>query len=235
MKNFILWFFTLALIPSPLSIEPLFNFVVWDVGQGAWSTYYNADRCLHFDMGGEKFPWQKILQLCRWKRNEIYLTHEDWDHINAIKSFHFKVTKNCLFYPKPMKRKFPQTLQSCPRLSADVQILSMGASNKGRNASSVIYLLRNQVLISGDAPQKEENKWAPMVPKNLALLILGHHGSNTSSSHQLLKQTKPLLAIASARQKKYGHPHFKVKQRLKKQRVPMLRTETHGSIFLQIY
>ncbi len=230
------WFLGVFILLSAQKIqkEIPFNFVVWDVGQGAWSTYVDEQQCLHFDMGGEHFPWHQILSLCQNKENQIYLTHEDWDHVNGVFFFSKKVRKLCLYFPRHLQRSGLQKVSKCVDRHKRVDILSHGTENSDRNSSSVIYLLRGQVLITGDAPRQQEKLWAYRVPRNLKVLLLGHHGSQTSTSKKLLARIQPKVAIASARQAKYGHPHPKIKSRLTKKKVPMLRTETFGSIFIKI-
>jgi competence protein ComEC len=65
-------------------------------------------------------------------------------------------------------------------------------------------------------------------------LILGHHGSQTSSSQAFLTQARPGLAIASARRARYGHPHRKVVSRLRQKKIPTLTTEDWGSLFFSL-
>jgi hypothetical protein len=66
-----LWFF-LSPIPLKESDHKGEQFIIWNVGQGQWTTYDTLEICYHFDVGGEHFPLKKIRQLCRHKQNEIY-------------------------------------------------------------------------------------------------------------------------------------------------------------------
>ncbi len=218
----------------PIGLEAGFNFVVWNVGQGSWSTWIFNGQCVHFDMGGETFPWPDILKHCQHKQNQVYITHDDWDHVNGLFHFQKHASDVCVFYPKLSHRKIFKKVPRCLRLHPDIQIISHGSDGKGRNASSLIYLFRKQVLITGDAPKSEENKWYWKLPVRLRVLLIGHHGSITSTSEKLLHHTRPQLAVVSARKKRYGHPHPKVKTSLKKQRTPMLRTEILGSIYFNL-
>ncbi len=224
----------LLLHPKFIAVERNFNFVVWDVGQGAWSTWIFNGECLHFDMGGEKFPWPEILSHCQYKKNQVYITHDDWDHVNGLFYFQKQAPDICVFYPKVSRRKIFTLVPACKKIPPDLQIISQGSNSKDRNASSLIYLFRKQVLITGDAPKSEEVQWYWKIPTRLRLLLIGHHGSRTSTSDKLLRHSRPQLAVVSARQKRYGHPHPNVKTRLKKQRIPMLRTEILGSIYLNL-
>ncbi|MBK7961611.1 MAG: hypothetical protein IPK04_10715 [Bdellovibrionales bacterium] len=71
--------------------------------------------------------------------------------------------------------------------------------------------------------------------KQIKVLILGHHGSKTSTSEALLQRLPRLkFAIATARESRYGHPHFVVLNRLRQHRIPILRTEDWGHIGLEL-
>lgn len=79
----------------------------------------------------------------------------------------------------------------------------------------------HQWLIPGDAPQTTEKQWLSRTPnpeeQKITKLLLGHHGSKTSTSLELLQKLPQLSqCIASSREKKYGHPHRDVRLRIKK-------------------
>jgi beta-lactamase superfamily II metal-dependent hydrolase len=143
--------------------------------------------------------------------------------------------KTCLFYPKKHNKKWLNKIKPCTFDNPNIKIISMGNDFiKNSNAGSIIYLINDKILISGDSPKSEEKKWLYLLPHKLFLLILGHHGSRTSTSKELLNWAKPEIAIASARKEKYGHPHFEVISNLKNKNIPLLRTETFGNIYFQI-
>lgn len=229
------WFLTIAVLLISQSTDEYrpFNFVIWNVGQGSWSTFIDGDSCLHFDMGGEKISFSKVEDLCAKKYNAIYLTHLDWDHISFIKKFLNSTERVCLFYPKKKKR-WMESIAICNPPEQDVRILSYGIDNADSNSSSIVYLVKEQILISGDAPMSEERKWYKKVPQGIRVLLLGHHGSYTSSGVELLNWVQPQMAVVSARKAKYGHPHWRVTRKLKKTGIPLLRTEAQGDIKIQI-
>ncbi len=211
----------------------LAQFIVWDVGQGSWSTFIESETCHHFDMGGEKWDRKKISRFCSSKKNAIYLTHLDHDHINFVKAF-TESFESCLFYPKKVHLVW-NDIEVCTSIPPFIEMISTGSKTKtNSNAQSVVYLLHRQILISGDAPKGEEKKWAHRLPSQLKVYLAGHHGSDTSTSDQLLKQSRPQWVIISARQNKYGHPHKNVLQRLIKQKIPYLKTEDFGNIYFNL-
>lgn len=103
------------------------------------------------------------------------------------------------------------------------------------NESSQVFWFK-KVLIPGDSPQKQEKKWdRSKLLSNTHFLLLGHHGSRTSTSLDLLEHLGHLkLGIASARKYRYGHPHKETILRMKKFRHPLLSTEDWGNIWLEL-
>lgn len=104
----------------------------------------------------------------------------------------------------------------------------MGSQN---DQSHVSFDPRFHALFPGDSPRAQEKRWFPQAPLDTRILVLGHHGSRTATSHQLVARLRHLkMAIASARFKKYGHPHIETKARLKQAHVPLLKTEDWGHL-----
>lgn len=234
MNRYFIVMILILLKSQSISTDRLFNFIVWDVGQGQWTTFIDHNQCLHFDMGGEKYP-KKLTELCRRKLNILFITHEDWDHVSFISTFSRKTENFCFFNLKPPKRTFLKRLKKCDiKLPKVVSIISKGLSGRSANEESSVFLLNNQILQTGDAPQSEEKRWLYKLPKKIKLLILGHHGSNTSTSNSLLEHIKIKMAVASSRKKRYGHPHPKVIDRLKNKKIPLLSTENMGSLYFWI-
>ena len=92
-------------------------------------------------------------------------------------------------------------------------------------------------LLPGDSSQREEWRWAQEIRdlKSIHVLLLGHHGSRTATSALLLSKLPGLrMAVASARQRKYGHPHIEVEHRLRSRHIPLLRTEEWGHLHFEL-
>ena len=63
------------------------------------------------------------------------------------------------------------------------------------------------------------------------LLKVGHHGSRTSTSPELLEALHPEVAVIPVGwQNRYGHPHGEVARRLVRYSETVLRTDRHGSV-----
>jgi competence protein ComEC len=63
------------------------------------------------------------------------------------------------------------------------------------------------------------------------VLKIGHHGSKTSTSENLLGYVNPDYAIISVgKDNKYGHPNQEVLDRLNQFKITILRTDEKGTI-----
>ncbi len=208
--------------------------IVWNVGQGQWATISDETGCWHFDIGGEFAPWTAIMKECRAVKNFVSLSHWDWDHVGLVGKARFYLPNICLLSPpqgrgSERKEKQLRGLESCT--TNKPYALWDGATNKTANASSRVILWR-QVLLPGDSSRDQEKIWIDKLDVLSArILVLGHHGSATSTSRELIEKLKSArISIASARRSRYGHPHPRVTEALSKIGIPVLRTEEWGSI-----
>lgn len=235
-----IFMFLIILSPVTINISSPYNFIIWNVGQGSWATLIERKTCYHIDMGGEKAPLHLIFKKCQRRENVVFITHLDWDHINKIKIFSRNVDKLCLFPIKELQKKtkaslwLKTTLLCKENISSPIQIIHRPQGVRNKNQSSLIYVIKGTALISGDSPSSEEKVWAKKVPTSVSILILGHHGSLTSTSTYLLETLNISLAIASARKERFGHPHKKIEERLKKFKVPLLLTQEWDHLYFNL-
>ncbi len=217
-------------------------FVIWNVGQGQWATAITDQVCFHFDVGGEFFPLRKITERCGHKENFIFLSHWDWDHIGGLEKLKKLKWANSLCIAIPPqgssskgKMKLVRSFKKCPRQQWQ-HLLKNWSPNQTGSSNEVSHVFQfNDILLPGDSPVRQEKIWSTQrwVQKT-KVLLLGHHGSKTSTSEDLIKKAPHLkLSISSARWARYKHPHSSVEVRLRKARVPLLRTEDWGSIWLE--
>lgn len=221
-------------------------FVVWNVGQGQWATRVDAQECWHFDRGGEFFPG-KFRKICARKSQKLFISHWDWDHVGGIgtldpdtciakgplgKSSRRKMLLVAKFKPCA---SFPKNIFSW---SPQIPILkkAKGHQTKPNSNDGSHIFLTGDILVPGDAPASSEKKWLHELPlSSVKVLLLGHHGSKTSTSQELLDALPHLKqAVSSARWRRYRHPHPEVAARLERARVPLLRTEDWGNIWFEI-
>ena len=227
--------------------EPV-RLIVWSVGQGQMVTYSEADLCVHFDMGGEKLPLRKLIRECGQKKNKVFFSHWDWDHINFTKRIWRKLPFFCrLNEPggvgNKKKKDFLLSVPQCKKQIPDIfkEIVFKPSFNKSKritdsNKYSRVVVIKKQVLIPGDSPGSSEYLWQKKITDPIRILVVSHHGSRFSTTPQLLNRLPDLkMAVASARRKRYGHPHIKVKKRLAKRGVPLLSTEEYNNIVIPLF
>lgn len=211
-------------------------FIIRNIGQGQWISHITTSECHHYDFGGEKTFYRKVsptvINHCSNKINRLYLSHFDYDHYSFYDLIIKKLNHVCWAY-KAKNAHFNIHVPYCHALDHS-SLLYYNFSHKNKNSSSAVFL-KNNILVPGDSPLSEEKKWLSLIKKPVSILILGHHGSKTSTSDQLLDRLVDLkMAIVSSRHKKYGHPHRNIIHKLKKYTVPLLKTEDWGSIYLHV-
>lgn len=242
-------FFLILPAKSNLLTSSTNKIIVWNVGQGQFITYIEKNKCWHFDMGGEFFNWKRVQQLCGNKQNEVTLSHIDSDHINGLWKAYKHLKTICIHPPSyihiglgksKMLEHYPKCLEPTDRRynnSIFKQINIENLNVKNENQLSKVISLMGIMLIPGDSPINEEKRWHfNLTHENqIKYLILGHHGSRTSTSEELLHSLPHLeMAIASSRFKKYHHPHAETLFRLRKNKTPVLKTEDWGHIILEL-
>ncbi len=228
----------ILLFPIALSESLGRYFIIWNVGQGSWASLVTNRECWHFDVGGKIFP-RGVQRLCQNKDNFLFLSHDDWDHITHLKRI-AGWPRICLF-TRPRKsfsakkKNLMGQLPPCPKLSGAEEIV-WTPKGKNPNDLSRVYFLKNPgVLIPGDSPRSEEKIWSAKIRKlEIKFWLLGHHGSLTSSSKTLISVIGRPLAISSAKWTSYRHPHPIVEARLRRNGIPLLRTEDWGHIGVKL-
>jgi competence protein ComEC len=216
------------------------GWVLWNVGQGQWLTMVEPQTCKHFDLGGEQAPWKLIQKYCRDRLNQIFLSHDDQDHISFLKGLLRRFPSTCILNEphlrKPALKKTLRKLQCGQEIIRPWSVRYEPPKHRKNNRNSQVVVVRD-VLIPGDSTRSDEKLWTRLIPHDqVQILILGHHGSLTSTSKDLLNTLTSLkMAFASARKKRYGHPHPQVVERLQKRKTPVLSTENWGHIHFQSF
>ena len=88
-------------------------------------------------------------------------------------------------------------------------------------------------LLTADSPKNIEQYLTALSPESVDVDVLkiGHHGSKTSTSQELLGYASPLYAVISvSKDNQYGHPHKEVTDKLNELNIPILRTDERGTI-----
>ncbi|MBY0417891.1 MAG: hypothetical protein K2W88_07510, partial [Pararheinheimera sp.] len=93
-----------------------------------------------------------------------------------------------------------------------------------------------QTLLTGDIGHSVEAELLIDQPNlRTDLLLLGHHGSKSSSQLNFLNSLQPLLALNSAAANNaYGHPSAEVLGRLALLQIPLLNTAEQGAVRIEM-
>src|SRR5262249_9940045 len=121
--------------------------------------------------------------------------------------------------------------------SAQFEILAPPAdwqlAERPRNNDSLVMLVSygsDTVLLAGDAERKIERSLVEAGVPRVDLLKVGHHGSATSTTAELLQATSPNYAVISVGfRSPFGHPKPEVLERLQNARVKTFRTDLMGA------
>lgn len=117
-----------------------------------------------------------------------------------------------------------------------------GVEVKDLNDTSVVVCVtvhEKTFLLMGDASTEIEDELIDAHAlgncEHPDVLKLGHHGSKTATSQRFIEHLTPKYAIISAGAfNDYGHPHFEVLARLKEADIQILRTDTDGTIRIEV-
>lgn len=243
---FILPFLFLPLLQQAVK-APTWQLHLIDVGQGLSALLQYGDRGMLYDAGpryGEHSATAaQVLPYLRQRGvktlDYLILSHDDSDHTGDWQL---------------LKQEYPDvhiytdianvdTAMPCAQLPeyylhAQLSVLETGNfSNK--NDSSCVLLINLygwQILIPGDISQQVERQLIQRYPTLTAnVLVLAHHGSNSSSHFTFLYQLAPQLALNSASlYNRYQHPAEQVVARLAALGIPLHNTAQSGALRLDI-
>ncbi|MFO0551186.1 MAG: DNA internalization-related competence protein ComEC/Rec2 [Polyangiaceae bacterium] len=103
------------------------------------------------------------------------------------------------------------------------------------NDASIVFRISlgaHAMLFTGDAEHDAERHLLALDPLRLRadVLKVGHHGSRTSSSPELVSAVDPAVAVISCGvRNRFGHPHPETMETLTRLGVPVVRTDRGGA------
>ncbi|OAG27811.1 DNA internalization-related competence protein ComEC/Rec2 [Thermodesulfatator autotrophicus] len=201
--------------------------MILDVGQGSCAVAKTGEKnAILFDAGPARGPYDSatfvtiplLRKMGLSQVQAVVISHLQADHAGGLKSI-------LKAYPQAQvfsSEKIPLTLNHLSLYPA--------SSSFGGNDSSLVAKLNLSgtiFLFPGDITRKRE---LLLTGKDLKadVLILPHHGSNTSSSYPFLKRVEPIVALSSSRWQK--HPSKEVLNRLASLDIPHFSTKTSGAL-----
>ncbi|MEZ4521110.1 MAG: ComEC/Rec2 family competence protein [Thermomicrobiales bacterium] len=117
-------------------------------------------------------------------------------------------------------------------------ILDGSEPDSNENSAVVLVTVGDiDILITGDLEDEGEANLVEQMGAGLEseILVVGHHGSNSSSTPGFLDAVNPETAIISVGEDNpYGHPHDEVIQRLRFRDIDIYRTDLDGTIEIHV-
>lgn len=233
-KRLSILFGTLALLIINTPTEKYLK--VLDVGQGS-SSYFALQQPVIIDSGpprGLGFHWTYPTNA-----NYLFSTHSDSDHtgndLKLIQNGQVRMQMGDYGVPCTAGQFWLNGHDSIEVISP---LKNAAAKNRSNNVSCV-YLYRGakNILIMGDGDVNSEHRMLiqQVSQLNAEVLIVGHHGSKSSTSWALLANIKPDIALISAgAPSRFGHPSPVIEQRLSHFNVKPLVTHRAGAITLPL-
>ena len=233
------------------------NVTVLDVGQGL-SVLINCDNhYMLYDGGNGNYSSFLVSYLSKKNITNfdyVFASHYDADHINGLVGVAYNYTISQMIAPdytadsriynsfikaintRGISITYPTVGTTYPLGNAQVQILAPNSpAYESENDYSIVVKItfsNSSVLITGDATQYSENEMLNnQFDLNSNILVVGHHGSSTSTSEQFLEAVNPQYAVISCgKDNSYGHPASEVLERLASKYITVMRTDLAGTI-----
>ncbi len=178
----------------------------------------------------------KILNIAYLKPQKSFNVSEEFDKVGSFISKN-NISKIELNFLDKLEYKNVEINVICPR---DVTIFSSDIAN----SNSTIYMIKiydKNYLFMGDATKESEEYYIDYLNKidnvsllndfkNIYVLQVGHHGSDTSTSEEFLNFINVKYAVISSNKKVYSHPSINVLERLNKFNIKYYITEKVGAI-----
>ncbi|MBP3729326.1 MAG: MBL fold metallo-hydrolase [Lachnospiraceae bacterium] len=230
-----------------------------DVGQGLGILIRSENEAMLVDGGGGKASSKTVAVLKAegiTRLKYLLVTHYDEDHTGGAIGAFAALGAEAVLGPDYVKdgRNYRSLMRRVEEAGMEVihpepgqefqlgrcrfTILAPLKRYDSSNDNSLVLRLtdgRNSILISGDAEEAAEAdltaRWGSRLKSDI--YVVGHHGSYTSSSPQLLSLCSPsFLLLSCGKNNEYGHPHPSVMSTLLQSGAALYRTDLQGDIRL---
>ena len=237
---------------SDLLGESELRVAILDVGQGLAVVLENGQHVLVYDTGpkfgksfnaGESVVVPYLLERGIDEIDMLVVSHADKDHAGGVQSLLSNIDIKRLVTSVPSGYGHKYTSECKAGISWEwdgihYQFLHPDENMHGlsKNNGSCVLLVRHMqgsVLITGDIERPIERFLVENKPDLLDtdVLVVPHHGSNSSSTTAFIKNTSPEYAVfATGYRNPYGFPSEKVLARYERFGSTLLNTASQGMI-----
>ena len=235
---------------------------VIDVGEGLSLLFESGGEYMLYD-GGDREYSSKVVAYLKQEGIEtldyVIASHYDADHLNgivgALNVFNVEnviapdYTTDTRVYEsfkeilpeKGIELTYPEPGQQFTFGNATVTVIAPnGSGYSDVNDYSVGIRIDsddNSILVTGDATVLSEQEMIAC-DQNLDadILVVGHHGSDTSTCNEFLQVVSPQIAVISCGEdNQYLHPSQTVMELLQGNSIPVYRTDKQGDFNLSFY
>ncbi len=228
-----------------------YSATVLDVGQGLSVVVRTTGKTLVYDTGpsfGPSFDAAEAVVLPYLQSKgvstveKLLVSHADSDHAGGVGTLLAGIrVDEVLSNASGLSGKRASPCRSGSKwvwtgVTFEILHPADNAWKRRNNRSCVLRVTADNgvgMLISGDIESRAERAVVRRMGTRLRsdILVVGHHGSGTSSSEVFLDAVDPRLAIVTAGYRnRYGFPHPKVMSRLSRRGVDVLNTGLQGAI-----
>ncbi len=228
---------TAKLAPGEFGVQLL------DVGQGLAIIVTTRNQTLLYDTGAS-FPSGfnyadavilPALKIQGLRRLDVaMISHHDLDHAGSLAQIltRFSPQRRIGVTPGLACRAGaePVSWQS-DGVSFEVLQAQQAQTSNNRSCVLVVRGARSTALLAGDIEAASERLLLSQLPGSVDLLVVPHHGSQTSSTPEFVAWLRPQLAVISAGfGNRFGHPHPHVVARYTRAGACVLNTAYLGTI-----
>ena len=255
-----LLFLTLLITPGS-NVDPAeYQLTVLDVGQGSAAVIQTQNHVAVFDAGakfsermnagsGVVIPYLRAQGIQNLDR--LIISHGDSDHIGGAQAIIDEYPETILI-GQDIENLRVRNKQACVAGlkwhwdGVDFTFLSpensgINASQKGKrnNRSCVLQVVSKygSLLLTGDIEKRTEKRLLESYGQalNSDVLMVPHHGSNTSSSMAFIQAVDPKISFISVGYKnRYRLPNHKVVARYAAEQRELVRTDGAGAITIRL-
>lgn len=253
--------FPALLVSAWPAISGTLTITALDVGQGASTLFCSKGRSVLVDCGGNgaddpgDAAADRLQALGTSRLDALILTHFHADHAGGVPELLERLDVATLIAPElaeddPYREEL---LSLAARHGCEVKLLAedtafqfggasftlyapMGGGGANEEGLSVLCTAGSfDALITGDMNSVVERRLVKYhsLP-DIELLFVGHHGSRSSTSEELLLATAPETAVISCGYNTYGHPAPETLERLGAAGCGIYRTDLMGSVTFTI-